>query len=298
GEAMTDQLIYKRDELKSTINIATNSFGQNFNTTMVQLGSAFCSLINGGTLYQPHVVDRITDDAGNVIRKFGPVVVKKTVSPELSVEMRDYLYSVVSDGTADTADVNGYDIGGKTGTAQKLPRSAAKYLVSFIGYVPQENPEVMIYCIVDEPNVAAQDHSTYAQEIVHNILLQTLPYLGIEQVEPIEEDVIEEVPSPVPFDSTQETESIDADSAPAVETETYAPAEETTTQAPAVESTPTVESAPVVQETPVQEDTQQEVVYQETETEASSEPSQVVETEPETYEETEEMPATPPVQEE
>ncbi|MBQ9632837.1 MAG: penicillin-binding protein 2, partial [Lachnospiraceae bacterium] len=169
GEAMTDQLLYNRDELRSVINIATNSFGQNFNTTMVQLGSAFASLINGGNLYLPHVVDHISDDAGNIIRSFGPVIEKKTVSIETSNMMKDYLYSVVNDGSASMADVNGYDIGGKTGTAQKLPRAAAKYLVSFIGYVPQENPKVLIYCIVDEPNVGDQAHSTYAQGIVHNV---------------------------------------------------------------------------------------------------------------------------------
>ncbi len=185
GEARTNTLIYSEEDLTKTINIATNSFGQNFNTTMIQLGSGFCSLVNGGKLYQPHVVKRIEDESGNVISDITPVLEKETVSKEVSNQLKGYLRQVVSDGTGKTAGVYGYDIGGKTGTAQKLPRNEGNYLVSFIGYVPQDNPQVLIYCVVDTPNKPSQEqaHSSYAQEIVHNVLVQILPYLNIPTVE-------------------------------------------------------------------------------------------------------------------
>ena len=183
GEARTDSLLFSEDDLSKTVNLATNSFGQNFNTTMVQLGSAFCSLVNGGNLYQPHVVTRIEDESGNVLEEINPVVEKETVSDEVSDQMKSYLRQVVESGTGKTAGVAGYDLGGKTGTAQKIPRGDGNYLVSFIGYAPQDDPEVLIYCVVDQPNVEDQAHSVYAQQIVHNILVQILPYLNIEKIE-------------------------------------------------------------------------------------------------------------------
>ena len=183
GESRTDSLLFSEDDLSKTVNLATNSFGQNFNTTMVQLGSAFCSLVNGGNLYQPHVVTRIEDESGNVLEEINPVVEKETVSDEVADQMKSYLRQVVESGTGKTAGVAGYDLGGKTGTAQKIPRGDGNYLVSFIGYAPQDDPEVLIYCVVDQPNVEDQAHSVYAQQIVHNILVQILPYLNIEKIE-------------------------------------------------------------------------------------------------------------------
>ncbi len=184
GEASTAGLIYSREDLNSAINLATNSFGQNFNTTMIQLGSGFCSLVNGGNLYEPHIVTKITDSNGNTVKEIEPTIRKKTVSKEVSDMLRDYLHFVVSDGTGKTAGVEGYSIGGKTGTAEKLPRGNNKYLVSFIGFAPVENPQLMVYVIVDEPGVGtagqAQAHSSFAQQIVHNIFEQSLPYLGVE----------------------------------------------------------------------------------------------------------------------
>ena len=149
------------------------------------LGAAgFSSIINGGTLYQPHIVTGIEDASGNIVRDISPTVVKKTISAETSATMRDMLRSVVTEGTAKTAAVPGYDIGGKTGTAQKLPRADHKYLVSFIGFAPVSDPEVVVYVVVDEPNVADQAHSTYAQLICKNIMSQILPYLNVEKLDP------------------------------------------------------------------------------------------------------------------
>lgn len=178
GEASTATLVYTADNMKP-IDLATNAFGQNYNCTMVQMASAFCSLINGGTYYQPHVVTKITNAAGNKISTVEPKAVKQTVSESTSLQIKDYLYSVVTDGTGGTAKVDGYSMGGKTGTAQKLPRGTGEYLVSFMGFAPYDNPQLLIYCVVDEPNAGDEAHSYFAQNIVREILEEVLPYMNI-----------------------------------------------------------------------------------------------------------------------
>ena len=178
GEARTDSLIYSEDQL-STINLATNSFGQSYNVTMIQMIAGYCSLINGGKYYQPHMVCKIEDSNGNTVQNIEPTLVRETVSEETSATIRQYLQGVVVNGSGKNAKVDGYSMGGKTGTAQKLPRSARKYLVSFIGSVPADNPQVAIYVVVDEANSADQAHSYYAQSIAREILKEALPYMGI-----------------------------------------------------------------------------------------------------------------------
>lgn len=185
GEARTDSLIYHADAMK-TIDLATNSFGQNFNVTMIQMAGAFCSLVNGGEYYQPHMVSKVLDANGTLIRTIDPVLIKQTVSEETSRQIRSYLYDTVSEGTARYAKVAGYSMGGKTGTAQKSvggSKDENNYLVSFIGYLPAEDPELVIYAVVDEPNTDDQAHSTYAQNLVREILEEALPYLNIYQDE-------------------------------------------------------------------------------------------------------------------
>lgn len=178
GEANTSTLVYTEDTIKP-IDLATNAFGQNYNCTMIQMVSAFCSLVNGGTYYQPHLVTKITDASGNTVSTIEPKAVKQTVSESTSDKIRDYLYDVVSKGTAGTAKVDGYSMGGKTGTAQKIPRKDRKYLVSFMGFAPYDNPQLVIYCVVDEPNVPDQAHSYFAQNITREILEEVLPYMNI-----------------------------------------------------------------------------------------------------------------------
>jgi stage V sporulation protein D (sporulation-specific penicillin-binding protein) len=183
GEASTATLVYTADNI-TKVDLATNSFGQNYNCTMVQMASAFSSLINGGTYYQPHIVTKITDSDGNIIESVEPTVLKQTVSDGTSSLLKQYLYDVVSSGTGKTAKVDGYSMGGKTGTAQMYDeethkRKEGSYLVSFLGYVPYDDPQLVIYCIVDQPNVDEQDHSTYAQNIVREILKEVLPYMNI-----------------------------------------------------------------------------------------------------------------------
>lgn len=178
GEGETSGLLYTPENMDAA-SLATNAFGQNFNVTMTQLAASFCSLINGGNYYEPHVVKQIQDENGNVTENIDPVLVKKTISEETSEVIKDYMLGVVQEGTGASAAVEGYDIGGKTGTAEKLPRGNGKYLVSFIGYAPQENPEVVVYVVVDEPNVAAQASSSYATELASGIMSEIFPYLGI-----------------------------------------------------------------------------------------------------------------------
>ena len=183
GEARTDSLVYSLDKMSAT-SLATNSFGQNFNVTMIQMSSAFCSLVNGGSYYQPHVVKKITDENGNTVKEIEPTLLKQTVSKETSDKIRGYLEATVSQGTAKTAKVDGYSMGGKTGTAQKFDsetgqRAKGKYLLSFIGFAPANDPQAVIYVVVDEPNVESQPHSTYAQNIAREIMEEALPYMNI-----------------------------------------------------------------------------------------------------------------------
>ena len=177
GEA--SGLLYNLDSM-GDVDLATNTFGQNFNVTMVQLASGFCSLINGGNYYKPHVVKSIQDAGGNVIETIDPVLEKKTVSEETSAMLKSYLYNVVEFGSGQNAKVEGYAVGGKTGTAEKLPRSENKNLVSFIGYAPQENPEIVVYVVVDEPNVPDQAATSgRVSRLAADIMAEAFPYLGI-----------------------------------------------------------------------------------------------------------------------
>lgn len=178
GEARTDSLMYTKDTM-TPVDLATNAFGQNYNCTMIQLASAFSSLVNGGSLYQPRLVSAIADENGNIIEEYEPTLLRETISESTSDTLRSYMYSVVTGGTGATAKVDGYSMGGKTGTAEKTGRDHVNYIVSFIGYAPVEDPQLVIYCVVDEPNVEDQPHSTYAQNIVREILEEILPYMNI-----------------------------------------------------------------------------------------------------------------------
>jgi len=158
--------------------LATSSFGQSLTVNMVQMASAFASLVNGGTYYEPHVVRAIKNSEGATIEKIEPVVVTKTVSTETSAFIKEAMYLTVKEGTATKAQVNGYMLGGKTGTAQKLPRSAGKNLVSFLGFVETEDRTVVIYVVVDEAHDPEKmSKSATASTLAAAILEETLPYL-------------------------------------------------------------------------------------------------------------------------
>lgn len=183
GEANTASLMYTLDNIKP-VDLATNSFGQNYNCTMIQMVSAFSSLINGGNYYKPHVVTKITDDSGNTVENIEPTLLKKTVSQNTSDTLRNYLYNVVTNGTAKAAKVDGYSMGGKTGTAQMYDdethlRKKGAYLVSFMGFVPYDDPQLVIYTVINQPNVEDEAHSSYAQNITREILKEVLPYMNV-----------------------------------------------------------------------------------------------------------------------
>lgn len=191
GEARTDTLV-RTVEQTNSVDLASSSFGQNFNCTMIQMISAFSSLINGGNYYKPHIVSKITDQNGNTVEEIKPELLKQTISKETSDQIKEYLYEVVNKGSASVAKVPGYSMGGKTGTAEKQPRRNGNYLVSFIGYLPQEKPEYVIYVVIDTPNQStegeAQAHSTFAQNLAREILEEILPYMNIFKDEQIDED--------------------------------------------------------------------------------------------------------------
>lgn len=176
--AETTGLVHSEEKLNVT-ELATSSFGQGMTVNMVQIASAVSSIINGGNYYKPHLVKEIIDEDGNTVKRIEPTLVRKTISEQTSSLLRKYMKATVDDGTAGEAKIKGYSIGGKTGTAEKKGRDKTNYLVSFIGASPMDDPEVVVYVIVDEPNVADQAHSTYAQEIAKGIMKDIFPYLGI-----------------------------------------------------------------------------------------------------------------------
>ncbi len=182
GEATAEGLMYTAEDMDSA-SLATNAFGQNFNVTMTQLAAGFCSLVNGGEYYEPHVVKQIRDENGNVTENKDPVLVRRTISKETSDIIKDYMLGVVEEGTGEAAAVEGYDVGGKTGTAEKIPRGNGKYLVSFIGYAPQDNPQVVVYVVIDEPNAGNQANSGFASTMASDIMKEIFPYLGVEKAE-------------------------------------------------------------------------------------------------------------------
>ena len=208
GEARTDSLIYYAQDLAPSDNLvmgatdlATNSFGQNFNVTMVQLISAFSATINGGYYYQPHVVKKIMDSNGGTVKNVEPILLRSPISSKTSALIRQYLYATMygaqdangNNATGRAARIAGYAMGGKTGTAEKIPRDKTNYLVSFIGFAPADSPQVVLYVVVDEPNAPKQSTSSFAQEIWKNIMKQALPYLNIYPTEEIPEDMKAEV---------------------------------------------------------------------------------------------------------
>ena len=180
GEADTKDLIYTADTLGKT-SLATNSFGQNYNVSMIQMAAGFSSIVNGGSYYKPHVVKQILNANGTVIKDVEPELVRVTNSKSTSDFLKEALYQTVEQGTGRPAKIQGYHVGGKTGTAQKLPRSEKNYLVSFCGCAPVEDPELLVYVIVDTPNLEgeAQASASFATKIEQKIMKDALQFLNI-----------------------------------------------------------------------------------------------------------------------
>ena len=181
GEAQTASLLHDAKDMTAA-DLATSSFGQSFNCSMIQMGSAFCSLINGGNYYKPHVVKQLRSSNGEVVSNIEPTLVKQTISKETSDKLRKYMKETVDSGTGTKAKMKDYTAGGKTGTAQKIPRSAGTYIVSFCGFAPVENPQVLVYVVIDEPNTAVQDDSSLVLGLSQKIMSEAFPYLGITTI--------------------------------------------------------------------------------------------------------------------
>ncbi|MGN0263021.1 MAG: peptidoglycan D,D-transpeptidase FtsI family protein [Oliverpabstia sp.] len=179
GEA--SGLIHSESALsKQSTELACAAFGQGYTCTMLQEIMAICSAINGGYYYQPRVVDKVLDENGNVVKNMEPVLARQTISSDVSALIRQYMGAVCEKGgTGYGAKVDGYSMGGKTGTAQKGKREDKKYIVSFIGFAPLDNPQVVVYAVVDEPNAEYQADSKYAQYLYKKIMTEILPYLNI-----------------------------------------------------------------------------------------------------------------------
>jgi stage V sporulation protein D (sporulation-specific penicillin-binding protein) len=188
GEARTEGLTYSAQDMGST-ELATGTFGQGFNVDMIEMITAFSSIINGGNFYEPHVVKKIVSSSGATIKNIEPRILRQTISQSTSDKIIEYCNQVVAgaEGTGKTARPAGYMIGGKTGTAQTLPRGNHQYVVSFMGYAPASDPDIAIYVVVDRPNVLYQDDAKFATRIVRAILTEALPYLNYPMTEELSE---------------------------------------------------------------------------------------------------------------
>lgn len=231
--------------------LATQSFGQNYNCTMIQMAAAYASAINGGNYYEPHVVKQVLSSDGRLIKDVSPNLVRETISKSTSDFLRGALFQTVDTGTGKAAGIEGYTVGGKTGTAQKLPRSAKTYVVSFCGFAPVEDPQLLCYVVIDEPKRKGEEaaHSSFASQIFAKIMKEALPIVncypdGVESDDipdyllPYDEgdsklpmgskeetDGETEAPTEVPTDENGETLM-----APTIEGETVAPSKEPLTE--------------------------------------------------------------------
>ncbi len=191
GEASCAATIYTADTM-GPVELWTSSFGQGYNTTMVQVASAFSSIVNGGYYYKPHVVSEIASDSGNTIQMIDKTLMRTTVSNITSEWMKNALYQTVESGSGQPAQVAGYRIGGKTGTAEKVPRGTKARLVSFIGAAPIDDPQLVVYVVVDEANAEDQGQSSFASTIAGKIFSEALPYLQIFPTEEVPETETDE----------------------------------------------------------------------------------------------------------
>ncbi len=164
----------------SSVDLATSSFGQTFTVTPLQMVSAVSAVVNGGNLIKPTIVKAYTDKSGNIVENFEPEIVRNVISEATSKQMRSILEQVVSEGTGKGAYVNGFRIGGKTGTSEKLPRGSNKYIASFVGFAPADDPQLVCLLMLDEPNAGATGGGAIAAPAVGRIFEDVLPYLGYE----------------------------------------------------------------------------------------------------------------------
>ena len=179
GEAGT--IIHKIENV-GPVELATMSFGQSFQITPLQLLRAVSAVINGGNLITPHFGVSVSDINENELEKFEYEIKEGVIKKETSDTMKNVLEKVVSEGGGIKGAVEGYRIGGKTATSQKLPRNSGKYISSYIGFAPADDPEVIAICIIDEP-VGIYYGGTIAAPVIKDIFENILPYLNIKKDE-------------------------------------------------------------------------------------------------------------------
>lgn len=177
GEAGT--IMHKKENV-GLVELATMSFGQSFQITPIQLAATVSSLINGGERVTPHLGVRILDGEGKKVKEFSYGSGGRIVSEETSAQMRTLLEGVVAEGSGENAYVEGYRIGGKTATSQTLPRSANKYISSFVGFAPADDPQILAMCVIYDPQ-GIYYGGTIAAPVIGDIFRNTFPYLGIEK---------------------------------------------------------------------------------------------------------------------
>lgn len=177
GEAGT--IIHKQENV-GTVELATMSFGQSFQITPVQMLRAVSAIVNGGRLVTPHFGLYTGSSDGSVVNEFAYSTQDEAISSQTSETMKKILEGVVSEGGGTKAYIDGYSIGGKTATSQKLPRGSGKYISSFIGFAPADNPQVIAMCLIDEPT-GVYYGGTIAAPVVKTLYENILPYIGIER---------------------------------------------------------------------------------------------------------------------
>ncbi|MDO5340609.1 MAG: penicillin-binding transpeptidase domain-containing protein [Eubacteriales bacterium] len=177
GEAGT--IIHKKENV-GAVELATMSFGQSFQITPVQMLRAVAAIVNGGKLVTPHFGLYTSSSDGSVVNEFAYSTQDEAISSQTSEMMKTILEGVVSEGGGTKAYIEGYSIGGKTATSQKLPRGSGKYISSFIGFAPADNPQVIAMCLIDEPT-GVYYGGTIAAPVVKTLYENILPYLGIER---------------------------------------------------------------------------------------------------------------------
>lgn len=184
GEAGT--IMHKMENM-GEVELATVAFGQSFQITPIQLASTVSGLINGGNRVTPHFGVTVRSSDGTKAQKIEYPPEKRIVSQETSETVRGILETVVSEGSGKNAKIEGYSIGGKTATSQTLPRSANRYISSFLGFAPAENPQILGLCIIHNPQ-GIYYGGTIAAPVIRSIFENVLPYMGIEKTEPQEEE--------------------------------------------------------------------------------------------------------------
>ncbi len=177
GEAAT---IMHKQENVGPVELATMTFGQSFQITPIQMAATVCEVINGGTRVTPHFGVRILNEAGESVREFAYNEEKNVVSKETSELMKQILESVVAEGGGSKAYIEGYRIGGKTATSQTLPRSANRYIASFVGFAPADDPQVLAMIVINDPQ-GTYYGGTIAAPVIKEVFENILPYLGIEK---------------------------------------------------------------------------------------------------------------------